>query len=188
MLKGFKYAGASNPTLSEDGVSFELEPVSHIMELLNGRLAPGYELLADELDSAPVARGAYALALSVESAIAFSWRTKTVSLPSGWYVYAGNANGPGGIRGRLRHHLRPAKIPHWHIDRLTNAALQIKLFAGIGGSECEIIARLSSSPDFHVPLVGFGSSDCRNCRSHLLRYGPPHEIDSSSPSYPRSLS
>ena len=156
--------------MSDHGVSSELKPT--VTEILRTRLAPEYELIIGALDQAPVTKGAYALILLVENVIALPWRTKTVELSAGCYVYAGNANGGGGIRSRLRHHVRPAKMPHWHIDHLTNAALQIWAFAGAGGSECDIVARLSSEQGFEVPLVGFGSSDCRDCRSHLLRYAP----------------
>lgn len=149
-----------------------MRPDHEVLELLRAQLGSGYELLTGDFDSAPPVRGAYALVLSVESVIALPWRAKTVSLSTGWYVYAGNAHGSGGIRGRLRHHLRPAKIPHWHIDHLTNAALQIIAFAGVAGSECDIIARLSAAQGFEIPLAGFGSSDCRDCRTHLLRYAP----------------
>ena len=40
-------------------------------------------------------------------------------LAPGCYVYAGSARGPGGIRARVRRHLRPDKTPHWHIDQVT---------------------------------------------------------------------
>ena len=37
------------------------------------------------------------------------------------YLYGGAANGPGGIRARVRRHVKREKPVHWHIDWLTNA-------------------------------------------------------------------
>ena len=35
----------------------------------------------------------------------------TFDFPAGWYAYAGSAFGPGGLVGRLRHHLQPVDRP-----------------------------------------------------------------------------
>lgn len=117
----------------------------------------------------PQGKGAYLLFLQLSKPLRFKWRHRLVQLGPGWYAYAGNANGPGGIGARLRHHGRREKKIHWHVDHLTNAATQIHAFAAIGGSECTIVSRLLASHHFSVPLSGFGSSDCRRCPSHLLR-------------------
>lgn len=135
-------------------------------------LPEGYELLSDGVDRAPTEKGAYALVLLLGAPVQFAWRRTLVSIAAGWYVYAGNANGSGGIRGRLRHHLRPGKTAHWHIDNLTKAARETHAIVSVGGSECEIIARLSAISSIRTPLAGFGSSDCRICAAHLLRYDP----------------
>lgn len=147
-------------------------PADDILEIVRMCLAPGYRLLGGAVEQAPAERGAYALVLGIEAPLALTWRKETSHVSSGWYLYAGNANGAGGIRGRLRHHLRPGKAVHWHIDHLTNAASPIHVFTGAGGSECDIVARLSATGAFQAPLAGFGSSDCRHCRSHLLRFAP----------------
>ena len=42
-----------------------------------------------------------------------------VGLVPGFYFYAGNAYGNGGINGRLRRHLKPKKSFNWHADSLT---------------------------------------------------------------------
>lgn len=141
-----------------------------ILEAVQAYLTPGYDLLSGSFEDAPAEKGAYALILPVAHSIALPWRKQTLQLPAGCYVYAGNANGAGGIRGRLRHHLRSGKRPHWHVDHLTNAARLAYAFIGIAGSECDVVARLSAANVFEVPLAGFGSSDCRTCSSHLLRY------------------
>ena len=121
-------------------------------------------------DTAPTAAGAYALLMRLGAPLEFPWRGRDARLGPGWYVYAGSARGPGGIAGRLKHHLRRGKRVHWHVDRLTAAAAEVRPCAWVGGSECAIVSRLAALPGFSLPLPGFGSSDCRCCASHLLRY------------------
>ena len=115
----------------------------------------------------PPETGAYLLllGLSRETAV-IRTKNRRIFAP-GWYVYAGNAYGPGGLAARIGRHFRRGKPRHWHIDSLTDAA---DLFAVTipGGTECNLIARLRSEPGFGVPVPGFGSSDCRTCESHLL--------------------
>nr|WP_294519010.1 GIY-YIG nuclease family protein [uncultured Rhodopila sp.] len=88
-------------------------------------------------------------------------------LQPGRYLYAGSARGPGGLRSRLMRHQRADKTLHWHIDRLTVAGTVQGAWIFPGGDECAIIAALRHLP---VPVPGFGSSDCRACVSHLLRW------------------
>lgn len=121
-------------------------------------------------DGLPASQGAYALLCHLAAPLTFPWRKQAAHLDIGWYVYAGSAYGAGGIKARVGHHLRRGKRPHWHIDHLTNQAAAIKVIARIGGSECEIVGRLIGSGQFHAPIAGFGSSDCRHCPAHLLRY------------------
>ena len=65
----------------------------------------------------PAAPGSYLLILHVAHPAAIVvGRFGKVAVASGWYLYTGSALGPGGLRGRLRHHLQPAPRPHWHID------------------------------------------------------------------------
>ncbi|MCK9541293.1 MAG: DUF123 domain-containing protein [Novosphingobium sp.] len=90
--------------------------------------------------------------------------------PAGWYVYAGSARGPGGIRARLRRHFRRDKKRHWHIDDLTCAAKHLRAVPLAGGAECAIVARLMELEGFAPALAGFGSSDCRVCPAHLLAW------------------
>ena len=97
-------------------------------------------------------------------------RKDRFTLEAGWYLYAGSANGSGGLKARISRHLRPEKRPHWHVDQLTMAASDIFALAFPNGSECELTAELNEKSDFGFPLPGFGSSDCRSCTSHLLRY------------------
>ncbi len=41
------------------------------------------------------------------------------------------------------------------------------VWAIVGGHECPLATSLAHLP---IPIEGFGSSDCRSCRSHLLRW------------------
>ncbi|MGI9372862.1 MAG: GIY-YIG nuclease family protein, partial [Hyphomicrobiales bacterium] len=88
-------------------------------------------------------------------------------LSAGWYLYAGNAGGPGGLRARVSRHLRTEKKPRWHVDQLTIAA-ETSALVFAEKNECGLIADLLASSQFTTPLPGFGSSDCRACESHLL--------------------
>jgi len=119
--------------------------------------------------SFPAVSGSYLLWLYLPRATEISvGRLGRYPFRRGWYFYCGSAFGPGGLRARLGHHLRPSVKRHWHIDYL-------KEWAGIRavwlcrGSNCEhdwsqLLAELENA---ERPLPGFGSSDCE-CRSHLL--------------------
>ena len=63
--------------------------------------------------------------------------------------------------------MRRGKAIRWHVDGLTEAGTVLGAWTFPGGHECDLVAALSYLP---VPIEGFGSSDCRRCRSHLLRW------------------
>lgn len=116
--------------------------------------------------------GAYALFLNIADPVRFARRSLGEAWLSGWFVYVGSARGSGGLRARLGRHFRRGKPVRWHVDELTNAAAEIVALAIPGGSECDIVARLERSQAFAPALIGFGSSDCRSCRAHLLKALP----------------
>jgi Uri superfamily endonuclease len=122
----------------------------------------------EKASAAPRKTGAYALLVVLETPILLSAGRKVTLAAPGRYVYCGSAKGPGGISARLARHLRVDKRPHWHVDRLTGAGRVLGAWLFLGGDECAVNDKLSALP---VPLEGFGSSDCRRCRSHL-RYWP----------------
>ena len=93
-------------------------------------------------------------------------------MPAGVYLYVGSACGPGGIRARVTRHFRTKKIVHWHIDHMTKAAAALGACALPGAKECEIVSRLALDGSICPAVKGFGSSDCRNCSSHLLFWSP----------------
>src|SRR6202040_2359121 len=66
-------------------------------------------------------------------------------------------------------HMRHGKSIHWHIDTLTEAGTVLGAWTFPGGNECDLVTSLSHLP---IAVEGFGSSDCRRCKSHLL--GWPH--------------
>ncbi|MED5219495.1 MAG: DUF123 domain-containing protein [Candidatus Neomarinimicrobiota bacterium] len=56
--------------------------------------------------------GTYALILFNSSAATLHiGALGTVDFSRGYYVYIGSAFGPGGLKGRLRHHAAPLKHP-----------------------------------------------------------------------------
>ena len=113
--------------------------------------------------------GAYTLVIKLEGPHRLNIaRLGVPNLGPGWYIYVGNAYGPGGLGARLNRHCRTGKATHWHVDHLTALGEIRALAVQPDGDECAIIAALCALGDFAHPLNGFGSSDCRTCRSHLL--------------------
>jgi Uri superfamily endonuclease len=124
-------------------------------------------------ESLPGVAGAYALRFRVDAPISIPvQRLGNPVLIPGTYVYAGSAFGPGGIRARVLRHLRTGKRPHWHVDRLSAVAECIGVEGFPGRNECELVADFLFS-GAEIPVAGFGSSDCRTCRAHLVRLAAP---------------
>jgi Uri superfamily endonuclease len=116
--------------------------------------------------AAPKASGSYILQIDLrETATVRIAREPPQVLPPGRYLYCGSANGPGGLKARLARHMRKGKSAHWHIDQLTERGAVSGSWVLPQGRECDLVAMLASLP---VPILGFGSSDCMRCRSHLL--------------------
>ena len=119
----------------------------------------------------PAARGTYVLVLKLENSVtAQAGRLGTAHLEAGWTIYVGSAHGPGGLRARLRRHLRPDKAVHWHIDALTAVAPVSVIWVDTSPVrlECVWARTLAALPGVTIPLKGFGSSDC-GCESHLFQ-------------------
>lgn len=96
-------------------------------------------------------------------------------LDKGYYLYAGSALGKGGVAGRLRHHLKRASRPHWHIDFLRQHLAVEQVWYCVDGINrehdwSEVLRQWRGAVQ---PIPGFGASDCR-CVSHLtyLPYRP----------------
>ncbi|HEC14779.1 MAG TPA: GIY-YIG nuclease family protein [Rhodospirillales bacterium] len=130
---------------------------------------------AEDLPAGP---GSYALIVAVlrPMAVPFPGKGRAI-LPEGYYLYAGSAKGPGGIRARTRRHLKGAKPIHWHVDRLTNANGVAMVLAFPGGAECGLLERVANWPGVSFPAPGFGSTDCRSCPSHLVKLAEGFAVD-----------
>lgn len=116
----------------------------------------------------PKRPGAYVLAIELPRPFVLALPKKAaVTLAPGCYLYCGSAKGPGGLRARIARHMRRGKPIRWHIDNLTEAGHVLGAWTIIGGNECQLVAFVAHLP---MPIDGFGSSDCRSCRSHLLRW------------------
>ena len=98
-------------------------------------------------------------------------RMAHVSLAAGRYGYIGSALGPGGLGGRMQHHLGTIAIPHWHIDYLRAVAQceQVWVCAQAQGREHAWADLLVQWSDVSVAVPAFGTSDCR-CATHLFRW------------------
>lgn len=89
---------------------------------------------------------------------------------AGYYLYVGSAFGSGGVAARLAHHERPIKSrSHWHIDYLRECAALIESWSVATSVRLESCwaRRLASTPEFSIPVPGFGASDS-DFISHLL--------------------
>ena len=96
-------------------------------------------------------------------------RLGALQLQSGFYVYVGSALGPGGVRARLDHHLKPSRRPHWHIDYLRVHTRVEDIWYRLDTRCLEHVwaEHIRLAEGTSVPLVGFGSTDC-GCESHLF--------------------
>lgn len=129
--------------------------------------------LVQDADALPAGQGAYLVFARLHLDLhLMGTRLAGNVLGAGWYVYAGSANGPGGIKSRVSRHLRRDKVLRWHIDQLTCAAVEVWAAEFPGRSECELAGVLGKAEWLSFPVKGFGSSDCRTCPAHLLAFSP----------------
>lgn len=130
-----------------------------------------------DMISIPAGAGTYCLILRMEKpAVLTIGKLGIFNFPAGWYVYTGSARGPGGLGGRLRHHLWPVANPHWHIDYLRSAATVQSIWYCVGetASEHAWAGELGRLPGVQIPAPRFGASDCR-CMTHLVHFeSQPH--------------
>lgn len=129
------------------------------------------------------ARGAYLLVINLErdQSLAIG-ALGEYTLKRGIYLYIGSAR--GGIGGRVRRHLRLAKMKqgggYWHIDNILRSSVAevVEAIALPGADECAVSRALAADGLLEVPVAGFGSSDCRNgCPAHLYRLDTASAID-----------
>jgi Uri superfamily endonuclease len=138
-------------------------PRAFSMQIANPVSSDQFYAPADRISASP---GAYLLLVDLREVTFVTLPSKPgVSLIPGRYIYAGSANGPGGLKARVSRHTRRAKRSRWHIDQLTENGDVLGAWIFPGGVECDLVDMYSALP---VPIVGFGSADCQRCRSHLL--------------------
>jgi len=94
------------------------------------------------------------------------------TFPAGVYAYVGSAYGPGGLAARLRHHLRPPRRPHWHLDYFRAAAVVEDCWYALARCEHAWAQVLAALPGAAMPAPRFGATDC-TCASHLFHYREP---------------
>jgi Uri superfamily endonuclease len=129
------------------------------------------------VDNLPCAVGAYVLLIRLEKRIFLDIASlDQKSLKPGHYAYCGSAYGPGGIRARVSRHLRRDKPQRWHVDRLTAVGRIAQVAVRPNGRECLLVNEILDLGG-SIPIPGFGSSDCRRCRAHLLAVPPAFCID-----------
>lgn len=73
--------------------------------------------------------------------------------------------------GRINRHLSKQKKNFWHIDYLLNTnhinILDIFWICSETSKECELNQKIQNC-NVIIPVIGFGSSDCKaGCKSHL---------------------
>lgn len=128
-------------------------------------------------DQLPNESGSYVLLLELKiPRVLTIGRLGEVELPAGVYAYAGSAFGWGGLRARLGRHLRGDGAKHWHIDHVRAVAKVQNCFYTVSDTrlECAWSQALAALPGATIPVLGFGSSDCRaGCGAHFFAL-PPH--------------
>lgn len=121
------------------------------------------------MEALPTGPGAYVLMFDLEWSMPLRIVTlPRIHLPPGRYAYVGSAKGRGGIRSRVRRHLRTHKKAHWHVDHLTTAASIVEILGFPDADECAVVEWLLRRPRTTTPVAGFGSTDCKRCEAHLL--------------------
>jgi Uri superfamily endonuclease len=99
--------------------------------------------------------GAYLLLIELKEVTFVKLPSKpSLSLTPGRYIYAGSANGPGGLKARVSRHTRRANRSRWHIDQLTENGDVLGAWISPGGVECDLVDMNSALP---TPIVGLAA-------------------------------
>lgn len=127
-------------------------------------------------------KGTYVLFLHLEDSTSLViGQLGAFDFSAGWYGYVGSACGPGGLRGRLKHHLAPVNKPHWHIDYLRCRARVKEIGYIISETVYEhtLANVLLSLAGSSLPALRFGASDCQ-CKTHLIGFSKLPDYDEIS--------
>lgn len=117
--------------------------------------------------------GTYALLLRAETERSLAvGPLGTLHLQSGVYVYVGSAFGPGGVRARVKRHVRDDGARHWHVDYVwaVTRLAAVWYTHDADRRECTWAGVLRRMEDARVPLEGMGVSDC-TCVAHIVGFG-----------------
>lgn len=118
----------------------------------------------------PRAPGTYAVVLRCRRMQTLAvGRLGVIRFPASYYVYVGSALGPGGLRGRVRRHLRAVRRRRWHVDYLRARAVVLELWCATGRVRREHLWAHALQVGADGWVQGFGASDCR-CPAHLFRF------------------
>ncbi len=89
----------------------------------------------------------------------------------GIYVYTGSAM--KNLKQRMERHKTKEKKIRWHIDYLLDSRYSsivgIEVFESQNREECRLNMEIAAKPDARIPVMGFGSSDCKSCPAHLIK-------------------
>ena len=114
-------------------------------------------------------KGTYCIIFNINSKLTITVKSgKTYNLSKGTYAYIGSAWNSGGIKSRIKRHLKTKKRKHWHLDFITTSSqFEAKKIIAIPNEkvECEIASLLNK---IFKGIESFGCSDC-NCHSHLFK-------------------
>lgn len=116
------------------------------------------------------AAGTYVLVLRAERCASVQiGRLGVLQVHRGHYLYVGSALGPGGLKARLGHHLRPVARPRWHIDYVRKVLTLHEIWYACNERrwESDWAQALAEVPGLTAPLRGFGASD-RPGETHLF--------------------
>lgn len=113
-------------------------------------------------------KGVYTLILRSEGDEIRVGALGEITIPEGYLIYVGSAQGSGGLV-RVNRHLQTAsdgRKPHWHIDHLLQHR-SIRIIASISAPTTERLECRLADVIGGPCIPKFGCSDCQ-CRSHLF--------------------
>jgi Uri superfamily endonuclease len=117
----------------------------------------------------PSLKGTYILILFLKQTAKIKvGKLGEIIFKEGYYAYTGSALSIGGLKARLKHHLRIQNKPHWHVDYLKLHSEIKEVWFIENESRLEhICADVFLNKEEFLPVQKFGASDCK-CISHLF--------------------
>ena len=103
-----------------------------------------------------------------------------IKIFAGYFFYCGSAHGSGGVKSRIKRHLEKESKRFWHIDYIKNhmQLIEVWIQTNLENEECKYCHFLANQIQAKTPIIGFGSSDCKNrCKSHLIWFPLSKNID-----------